>query len=188
MTSFSPGGRDSAFATNLDAIGAAADGRQILAILRRSANGSQFQALRALDRVVPRGASDWDFDAYALVAGLYAVYHQGRSLSGPIDGDLGASFARLGASSGWEMDRAARRLTALLAASRQTLGERLRHATSLLKSASVPIDWARLAHDVREWDRDGHPVQRRWARSFVSWRVPAPDESNATVNVEGVDQ
>lgn len=188
MTSFPPGGRDRAFATSLDAIAAAPDGRQMLAILRRGANGSEFRALRALDRVVPRGATDRDFDAYALVAGLYAVYHQGRSPSWSIDGDLGASFGRLGTSPGWETDRAARRLTALLVASRETLGERLRHAASLLKSASVPIDWARLARDVRAWDLDGHPVQRRWASSFVAWRAPTPDKDEATVTLEGEDQ
>lgn len=184
------GERDRAFAASLEALGGLANRRQVLSILRRGASGGtvRFDAIRALDRVVPRGATDRDFDAYGLVAGLYAVYHQGRSTIAATDGDLGDSFARLGRSPGWETDRAARRLTRLLAARAATLGERLRHTVTLLRSADVPVNWAMLAHDVRLWDYEGQPVQRRWARSFVVGRAPEAADADSTANHEGEDQ
>ena len=190
MNPHAVGERDRVFAANLDALGSLADGRRVLAILRRGAGGGsmRFDAIRVLDRVVPRGSTDRDFDSYGLVAGLYAVYHQGRSPAAMTDGDLGDSFARLGTSPGWETDRAARRLAPLLAATRATLGERLRHAVTLLRSAAVSIDWAQLARDIRAWDVEGQPVQRRWARSFVAARTEEADGGDATTNQEGEDQ
>ncbi len=191
MSSYQIGERDRAFAASLDGLSDLTDGRRLLAILRRGAGGgaNRFDAIRALDRVVPRGATDRDFDAYGLVAGLYAVYHQGRSTIPATDGDLGDSFARLGRSLGWETDRAARRLTAILAASSATLGERLRHAVTLLRSADIPVNWAMLARDIRTWDLEGQPVQRRWARSFVAGRAPeATDDADSATNNEGEDQ
>ncbi len=190
MSPYQIGERDRAFAASLDGLGGLTDGRRLLAILRRGAGGgaSRFDAIRALDRVVPRGATDRDFDAYGLVAGLYAVYHQGRSTIPATDGDLGDSFARLGRSLGWETDRAARRLTSLLAASATTLAERLRHAVTLLRSADVPVNWAMLARDIRTWDLEGQPVQRRWARSFVAGRAPEATDADSATNNEGEDQ
>lgn len=190
MSSYQIGERDRAFAAKLEALGGLADGRQVLAILRRGASGGavRFDAIRAVDRFLPRGATDRDFDAYGLVAGLYAVYHQGRSTIAATDGDLGDSFARLGRSPGWDSDRAGRRLTRLLAASSATLRERLRHAVTLLRSADVPVNWAMLARDVRLWDYEGQPVQRRWARSFVAGRAPEAADADSTANHEGDDQ
>ena len=190
MSSNQVGERDRAFAAKLDALGGHTDGRQVLAILRRSTGGGavRFETIRVIDRVLPRGAPDQDFDAYGLVAGLYAVYHQGRSTIAATDGDLGDSFARLGLSPGWETDRAARRLGRLLTASSATLGERVRHTVTLLRSAEVPINWAMLVHDIRRWDYDGQPVQRRWARSFVAGRAPEVADADSTGNHEGEDQ
>lgn len=182
--------RDRAFATNLDRLGVSADGRRALATLRRGVGGgtARFDAIRFLDRVVPRGATDSDLDTYALVAGLYAVYHQGRLSNTTTDGDLGDSFARLGGTPSWTPDRAARRLTPLLAASAATLRERLRHAAALLRSAAIPISWAVLARDIRGWDCEGHPVQRRWARSFVAGHAEESAGADPVTNQEGEDQ
>ncbi len=190
MRTYPAGERDHAFADSLEAVARGPDGRRALAILRRSAAGgpAAFEAIRVLDRVIPRGSNDRDFDTYALVAGLYAVYHQGRTAHRATEGDLGESWARLGVAAGWEVERAARRLTPLLAADRATLGERLRHAVTLLRSADVPINWARLAHDVRAWGWDDQPVQRRWARSFVAGHAPEVPEADHPTTPEGEDR
>lgn len=182
------GERDGSFAANLDALARAPDGRQALAILRRAAGARtvRFEALRVLDRVIPRGATERDLAAYELVAGLYGVYHQGRTNAGSMDGDLGESFARLGSSPGWTAERAARQLARILAADAATLPERLRRALTLLRSADVPIAWGRLARDVRDWDRDDQRVQRRWARSFVAGgRSETTDATGHPITPEG---
>jgi CRISPR system Cascade subunit CasB len=191
MTTYAPGDRDRRFADALDALARGPDARRAIAILRRSAGSprARFDAYRVLDRVVPPGAGERELEAYELVAGLYAVYHQGRISSGAIEGDLGASFAQLAGRPGWDADRAGRRLAVLLSADAAPLPERLRHAVALLRSAQVPIDWGRLANDVRFWSHPDQLVQRRWARAFVSRRtvtlVEDADPATDTTTSEG---
>jgi len=182
--------RDQRFAAALDALAGAPDARRALAVLRRGVGSprARFDIYRVLARVVPPGAADRDLEAYELVAGLFALYHQGRTAPGAIEANLGASFAVLAQRPGWDEERAGRRLAILLAADRAVLPERLRRAISLLRSAQVPIDWSRLASDVRFWGHPDQLVQRRWARAFVSGRPAASAAATepATLTNEGV--
>ncbi|MCS6803444.1 MAG: type I-E CRISPR-associated protein Cse2/CasB, partial [Dehalococcoidia bacterium] len=61
-----------------------------------------------------------------------------------------------------------RRFIALLMTEREELGDQLRHALSLLKSAGYGIDWRKLLRDIEAWSHPERLVQRRWARHF--WR------------------
>ena len=64
------------------------------------------------------------------------------------------------------------------------LAYRLRQMVKLAASRQVGIGWAQLLVDLRRWNREGKPVQRRWAKHFYKPRdEPAPaggDETNAT--------
>lgn len=142
---------------------------------------------------------EWGEHCFYLVAALFARYQTGETRASwhheaGLSRDrrnFGASFLKLEAAQagdalqteGTGKERAKnleRRFTALLVSRRADLPQRLRHAVSLLKSESVPIDWVQLLTDLQEWRSaeavtyriGGKPsVQRRWAKSF--WRVEA---------------
>lgn len=144
---------------------------------------------------------EWGEYCFYLVAALFALYQTGETraswhheealLPDPNRRNFGASFLKLEeaqagdapAAEGAGKERAKnleRRFTALLVSRRADLPQRLRHAVSLLKSESVPVDWVELLADLQEWRSaeavtyriGGKPsVQRRWAKSF--WRVEA---------------
>lgn len=148
------------------------DDRAPLAALRRGLGKSPGEAAEALRYVLPhmpRGATQWDEDAYFLTGTLFAL-HQINWLADEDSlkdmSNLGASFARL--NSKVEGDSVEKRFVALLNCHRDDLPTHLRHAVSLLKSKDVPIDWALLLRDVRKWNREDRGVQRRWARAFWS--------------------
>lgn len=63
-------------------------------------------------------------------------------------------------------DSLKRRVEALLAAPRDEVFGHLRQIIGLLNTEAVPVDWAMLLHDLREWERDGHLVQWEWSRAF----------------------
>jgi CRISPR system Cascade subunit CasB len=101
---------------------------------------------------------------YFLVASLFAA-HQG---SWPADkgtpSNLGASFRLLAAKT--DSGSIEKRFAALLSAGREDLPEHLRHGVSLLRAHEVPVDWARLLHDLRGWNWESRSVQRAWAQAF----------------------
>jgi CRISPR type I-E-associated protein CasB/Cse2 len=190
MTSVPTATRDRSFAEALVRL-SEAHGRQRLAILRRTLGGraGALDGVRVLAMVVPPGASDHDAVAYELVAGLYAAYHRGRAAPETSAGDLGASFARLAHARDEGGEGAVgRRFAQLLATDRADLGDRLRRAVTLLRSAGVGIDWAILAGDVRAWDGPERPIQRRWARSFVAGVTAADLEEPADASAPDAER
>lgn len=150
-----------------------AEDRAALAALRRGLGGPPGAVAEQYPHVVPwapNGGPRWHEEIYYLVAALFAA-HQG--IWTPSDGlestNLGASFRRLADAT--QSASVEKRFVALLNAHVDDVSAHLRHATSLLKAHNVPVDWAQLLHDLRDW---GHPdrfVQRDWARAF--WRGPA---------------
>lgn len=59
-----------------------------------------------------------------------------------------------------------RRLDAVLAAPSDELFHHLRQVIRLLKADEVPVDWAQLLRDLRNWDREDRQVQWWWSHSF----------------------
>jgi CRISPR system Cascade subunit CasB len=115
--------------------------------------------------------SDRQVDAAALIASLFALWHQGQdSVADEPPKSLGSSFAKLREASRAAQDEAPesieKRFVALLNCDSADLPGRLRHAASLLKARDVAVDWVQLLRDVLWWQSPKHLVQRRWARDF----------------------
>lgn len=162
------------------------DDRATLAALRRALGSNPAAAIEAYPYVIPRVASELsppererDERIYLLVAGLFA-FHQipwRKDDSGKAYTNFGASMANL--ASATDSAGVERRMSALLACSFDDLSEHLRHAVSLLKSKSIPIDWARLIRDLRWWNTEDRRVQREWARAFWASTAKAAHEETA---------
>jgi CRISPR system Cascade subunit CasB len=127
-----------------------------------------------------------DDEAYYMVAALFAAWHQGRGMLETFEGNLGRSLRSIadrvpGHAAGLErrVTGVERRVIGLLAAHREELPTHLRHAISLLRTHSVPVDWIRLLADLPRWDHPDRIVQRRWARDF--WRIDATSEPEGAI-------
>lgn len=148
--------------------------RAALAALRRATTGRpelMVDAHRYVQPWLPRGADAREEAAYYLIAGLFAS-HGGRGDASVAASDLGGTLASIRNDD----NEAAleRRFIALLAAVAEDMPVHLRHMAALVRQADAPIRWEQLLRDVLAWERDGAPVQLRWARSF--WRhPPSPD-------------
>lgn len=151
--------------------------RAALAALRRGLGKPAGTAPEMYPYIVPwlsPSASRWEEDAVYLVASLFALH----PLSWP-EGDSGArsfgsSFGRLARLTGSEGPE--RRFVALLGCPSEGLPDHLRQAVGLLKSKLVPVHWAQLLRDIRNWSSERRTVQRRWARDF--WGTPAPEDAD----------
>lgn len=114
------------------------------------------------------------------VAGLHALWHQGRSLPAAHSGaNLGSSMRELGRHLSGGVEPAAaveRRFSVLLAAEDERLVHHLRQAIVQMVSAGVNIDFVRLLEDLGHWDHPDRFVQRRWARSFWAPSADTPKE------------
>jgi CRISPR system Cascade subunit CasB len=142
------------------------DDRAALAALRRSLGKSPGEATEAHRYVLPFNPATREESAYYLVGGLFALHPQSwhrdegdRNLT-----NLGASFARLGSEV--ESKSIEKRFVALLNCHADDLAERLRHAIGLLGSKKIPVDWAQLLKDLRNWNHPDRFVQLSWARAF----------------------
>lgn len=149
--------------------------RAALAALRRGLGkpvGEAAEMYPYVVRFLPREAAYHDEEAYYLVASLLA-WHRGCT---DRTSNFGASFARLREAT--ESESVERRFVALLNAHRDDLAEHLRHAVGLLKSRDIPVDWAQLLHDIKQWEYQRRPVQRAWASAFwaggTEERTPEP--------------
>jgi CRISPR type I-E-associated protein CasB/Cse2 len=148
--------------------------RAALAALRRALGkepGSAPEAYPIVMPYVPEYASERVERIYFLVGALFALHQKSwaRAEADTSAHDFGASMRILAdrrPGGGPE-----RRFAALLACSETELGEHLRHAVGLLKSDDVAIDWMGLLSDLRGWNYERHPTQRRWARSFWAGRM-----------------
>ena len=105
------------------------------------------------------GAAPDDVDLAALVASLFALWHQGGRGSCPAT-SFGGSFGRLRTVS------TDKRFANLLNSHPDDLEFRLRHAVNQLRSKDIPINWERLLEDLLEWDIWTRTVQRRWAHDY----------------------
>jgi len=155
------------------------DGRErdaaALAKLRRCAGKQPTVALEQVGRLfdgVPDKRSrvacfENTLDPAALVASLFALWHQGGNRGTPsqFSGSFGDSFRQLREQQP-ESESVPRRFAALLDSHPDDLPQRLRHAISLLRSKDVPVNWTRLLSDLLNWNAERRSVQRRWARDF----------------------
>lgn len=152
--------------------------RAALATLRRALGkhpGAAPEAYPIVMPYVPERADERAERIYFLVGSLFALHQKSwrRAEGDKSPHDFGASMRLIAdRRPGGGVER---RFGALLACSEAELGEHLRHGASLLKSEDVPIDWVRLLADLREWNYERRPVQRRWARSF--WAGSAKGET-----------
>jgi CRISPR system Cascade subunit CasB len=120
------------------------------------------------------GARPDQEDSAALVASLFALWHQGGRGQTRSADSFGGSYGRLRLLSGSESTE--KRFAALIDSHPDDLPARLRHAVTLLRSKDIPIDWERLLGDLLSWEAEKRPVQRRWARDF--WARNMADNSD----------
>lgn len=144
------------------------DGRAAMAALRRGLGrdpGTAIEMYQYLGRFLDDEPS-WRTNAVFVVASLFGSWNERRW--GPSeDGrstNFGASLKRLAVNAtGPGVER---RLVAMLSADTRELPTHLRHLVAQCKGRDVPVDWAQMLHDLREWEWEESPAQRRWAWSF----------------------
>jgi CRISPR system Cascade subunit CasB len=162
--------RTRAFIRHLEALAEHED-RAALAALRRGLGKSPGTEPEMHRYVVPwlrEGSREQEDAPYYMVAALFALWHQGRSLVGRFEASLGGSLRTLAKKTPGAEGAIERRLIGLLACHREDLPERLRHAVSLLRVHEVPVNWEALLDGAARWDHPDRIVQRRWARDFWS--------------------
>ncbi|MHB1504470.1 MAG: type I-E CRISPR-associated protein Cse2/CasB [Acidimicrobiales bacterium] len=105
-----------------------------------------------------------------VVAGLHALWHQGKGVPAAHSGEsLGKSMRVMatGHTDNGELPPAAeRRFAVLLASEDERLTHHLRQAITQLSSDGTNVDFAVLFADLHNWDHPDRSVQRRWARAF----------------------
>lgn len=115
---------------------------------------------------------------YALIASLFAQH----STAGG-SGSFGEAFRELAricpAPDGGPNPSVEKRFVALLNSNSEELGDRLRHAVSLLKTNNIAIDWRCLLHDALRWDSSRRWVQVNWSRDFWGLRRKSDPESDS---------
>jgi CRISPR type I-E-associated protein CasB/Cse2 len=152
--------RDNPLIDHLEGLARRQD-RAVLALLRKT-----FQVEHALDGlavVLPFVTRDSRWrdraeDDALLVSALFALHPESGSMSLPAALRVVASTSDSGSV---EL-----RFRALLSASRQDLGEHLRHAVTLVASHGLAIDWRDLHAAIRYWDHPSDRTRREWARDF----------------------
>lgn len=144
--------------------------RRELAVLRRSLAhepGTFPDAYRYVESYVRHES---ERTPYYLLAGLYALYERaenqrGSAPTGARRSTLGSAVADLYEQKE-KSESIESRFIALLDADEEQLPNRLRQMVSLLRSASISIDWQQLLEDLRWWSSTRRNVQQRWARDF----------------------
>jgi CRISPR system Cascade subunit CasB len=116
-----------------------------------------------------------DDERKTLIAALYAV-HSKDSAPAHVSGahSIGSAALKLGGGStsanGFDsMERHFRRL--LAAESLDDLGPQLHRLVKRLERESIPLDYARLLGDLRQFRNNPESVKTRWAIAF--WQAPA---------------
>ncbi|MDR7556563.1 MAG: type I-E CRISPR-associated protein Cse2/CasB [Armatimonadota bacterium] len=151
--------------------------RGAMAALRRilAFNPGEWGDARAYRYVEPfvQDEDGWRWQAYYLVAGLYALHPDGEKPS------LAEAVSQV-----WqEEDRPPSlegRFLALLDADSDQLPDRLRRVVAYLKSKRKGVNYQRLLEDLLGWFSPDRRVQRRWAREFYRSAEIAPAESEET--------
>lgn len=134
--------------------------------LKRNAGrtlGEARDVYRVFFQALPYEVPERRQEDYFLIATLFPLApHQ------PDAGTLGATLrrvrqARLGSERANSLDR---RFERLLDSSREQLPFRLRQAVRLAAAGEQPVDWVALLRDLLGWEREGRPIQQRWARDY----------------------
>lgn len=177
-------------------------GRANLAELRRAAADPlhDTRSIWILGSLLP-DTDGWPFDAYRLVATLYAMYasrfatsddfpaflkpkelpapdsDQASASDAPrrkrIRKSLGESLRRLREQPGNAgADSLDKRLVALLDTNREDVAVPLRGFIQRLASKEVPVDFRQLLRDLLHWN--GDHTRRQWARDY--WQSVADDD------------
>jgi CRISPR system Cascade subunit CasB len=122
-----------------------------------------------------------DDDKKTLVAALYAV-HSKDSAPAHVSGahSIGSAALKLAggntSANGFDsMERHFRRL--LAAESLDDLGSQLHRLVKRLERESIPLDYARLLGDLRQFRSNPESVKTRWAIAF--WQAPAEQPTSA---------
>jgi len=147
----------------------------VVAILRRSASydpGLYPPAFPAIEPYV-HGLGDWQRKAAYLAAACWAQATRrdhGQGLALPVAARTLRNHQAMGSKN------IEQRFTALLDADSDELQWRLRHLTSQLAAAAIPVDWPALLKDLWAWNSQTRHVQIKWAREFWS----SPPAKNTT--------
>jgi CRISPR system Cascade subunit CasB len=138
--------------------------------LKRNA-GRTLEEARDIHRVffqmLPYDLPDSQYNSYFLIATLFPLAdHRGSGQS------LGATLQRVRAIRGGEAKANSldRRVQTLLDSDRDQLPFRLRQAVRLAAADDQAIDWLELLRDILGWQREGRPVQLRWAKDYYVGR------------------
>lgn len=123
-----------------------------------------------------------DDDRKTLLAALYAVHAKDHAPAHVINGpSIGAAALKLGGNSTQadafpSMERHFRRL--LAAESLDDLGPQLHRLVKRLERESIPLDYARLLGDLRQFHNHPESVKTRWAIAF--WQAPTEQPTPTT--------
>ena len=108
---------------------------------------------------LPPNISKRDEENYFIIASLFATHPDAGGR-----GNMGDVFRQLMEKT--QSGSIENRFVAILNTHREELAVHLRHAVSLAKANSVPVDWNQLLGDIKYWDNDNKYTQKQWARSF----------------------
>lgn len=160
-------------------------GRALMAELRRAAADplASYGTVQLLGDRLP-DSDDWDFDAYRLVAALFALHATKlwgrdnrlqipRFYKDETRRSFGASLRRLRNQLTVGQDSLDLRVKALIDANQNDLADPLRGLIQRIATTErpVPIDYARLLHDLIGWE-EGDDIRRTWSRDYWSRHVP----------------
>jgi len=110
--------------------------------------------------LLPPGVSDYQHEAYFMIATLYPIADSGGQ------GNLGEALRQ--ARQAKNAKGVDRRIEILLDADDAQLSFRLRQAIRFLKSNNVRINWPRLLADMLNWTHPNRFIQQQWARSYFA--------------------
>ncbi len=132
--------------------------------LRRDAGKplSEGHSLGLFYRLLPYGVSEWQEEAYFLVATLYPLAKSGDK------GNFGAALRKARDPDKKKNRGLDRRVEILLDADTAQLPFRLRQAVRFIKSRNPEtlVNWQQLLQDLLQWNSPSRWVQARWARSY----------------------
>lgn len=106
----------------------------------------------------------WLIQPLCLIAALYALHSENTD-----EGNMGTHMAQLcSGSNKMNVESVERRFGRLLETPFDNLQDYLSQVIRLLKSHEVPVNWARLLVDIRQWNKPtyANEVRRYWAREF----------------------
>jgi len=143
-----------------------------LAKLSRGSRTASGQAFGAFYKALPYQLAKHE-DALLVVAMAYSVCKGGNRLAGSF-GKTARAIKAIGGSGSLD-----RRFKTLLDSNLDNgeLEYRLIQMVRMAKSKDIGMDWKQLARDLIDWNRDGKPVQKRWALDYFGTRPTSTDEN-----------